>query len=393
MRKCVYKLMAFVLTFSSLMVYFTVPAQAAGLMQSAKVALSDPRSGQPSDYNFTMTTASTGSVKGVKIAFRNDASATQNIPSGSDLWASSLLGATITGLDATGAGWTIDKTDSATGILYIVNADAASINSGTTLTWTMENVSNPGIVNTPTTTGCQQNATNTSSGTCYIRVKTFNTATIATMQNETAGNLLDLVTITYAVNTPITVSATVDPVLTFTVVGLASGNAANGSTTSETATYSTLPFGNITAGTPKYLAQTLAVKTNAVGGYTVTMKMYDDMTGTYAANNVDPYAGSGAVWTDPKAWTIPVSTTKNADSGWIGAHTNNGTVWAGKNPVANFDAGEWGPVNATANLVMRSDVPDDGLAPTQVSYILGVNVYQPSDTYTGYVYYNATPTY
>jgi hypothetical protein len=198
---------------------------------------------------------------------------------------------------------------------------------------------------------------------------------------------LDTGTASYTVISAVTVTTRVDPVFTFTVAGVDTGAATDtGVTTSVSSAYNTLPFGNLTAGTPKYAAHSLTVTTNTDTGYTVTAKMLTQMAGVYAGNNVDPYAGSSATWSDPKAWAEPVAATPNTNSGWIGANTTD-------TDLSQFDNAEFGPVSSTANTVMSGSESEDGSTPVYVTYALEVNMYQPADTYTGTLVYNALPSY
>lgn len=67
------------------------------------------------------------------------------------------------------------------------------------------------------------------------------------------------------------VSVTINPTLSFTIAGIASGQTAFGATnTNVTSTANTVPFGSISPATATYAAQLLSVTTNAVSGYTVT---------------------------------------------------------------------------------------------------------------------------
>ena len=378
--------------FQKLLVYTTavmamfvngLPAMAADKLDDTNVRLSEPRASQSSTYTFATKAKTTGSIKGIKMKFRREASNGQQHPT--DMTQTSAAKGTMTG-GLTAANYTLDRTtDAGTGILYLQNNTGDTINGGTSITWEVTGMGNPSIG--ATNAGCTPSSNN-SSGTCYLRILTFNTDTLADLQAETPANILDTATVSYTVTSDVTVTATVDPSLTFTVTGVASGASANGQTTSHTSTFTTLPFGNLATNTPKYLAHDLTVRTNATKGYQVTMKMRDDMTGTYAANNIDPYVGNSATWSVPKAWTSPTSATANEDTGWIGANTPDTDVSGWSSP-----SGLWGPVNGTENQVMLSSGPDIGTVATRISYTMETDVYQPADNYTGYLIYNCIPTY
>jgi len=93
------------------------------------------------------------------------------------------------------------------------------------------------------------------SATCYVKIRTDSGATCG-------GTTIESGTTTVTVVANVTVTATVDPSFTFTVAGVDSNNVANQITTSVSTAFNTLPFSNITAGTPEYAAHTLTVTTN-----------------------------------------------------------------------------------------------------------------------------------
>lgn len=180
------------------------------------------------------------------------------------------------------------------------------------------------------------------------------------------------------------------PSLTFSIAAVGANTVNNGITTSVASTTTTLPFGNLTFNTPKYIAQALSVTTNARTGYSVTMKINPtfEIQGIYPANNIDPFAATGVSWSAPMAWTSPTGTVKNVNSGWIGANTTDTRVsgWS-SSPALKF-----GPVSTDANPVMQASGVDTGTT-IYVTYGLEVNVFQPSDMYAGQIIYNVTANY
>lgn len=73
------------------------------------------------------------------------------------------------------------------------------------------------------------------------------------------------------------VTATVDPTISFSVAGIASGQTRCGVTTDATTTATSVPFGSMTLNSFKTLAQDLTVSTNASGGYVVTAQENDQL--------------------------------------------------------------------------------------------------------------------
>lgn len=394
MRKISKKILAlFTAMVMALLAY--APAQAA-MLYEAKVTLSNSKASEASAYAFSMKTKTQGDVKGIKMSWLKAPSGSVQNPTDFGPGGTSLS-AISASLGDIGT-WTLDKTtDAATDILYLYKTSGGSINADTLITWTINGATNPGI--STAATGCNPNPTNNSAGSCFIKVTTFDTDTIQTMHDETVGNIIDQTVVGFAVTAGVTMSATVDPTLVFTVAGVNSGTDVNDAGTTTTASitsqYDTMAFGNLTVDTPKTAGHNLTVKTNANNGYSVTIRSTTDtvnangiLKGQYSGNNIDGY-GLDAQWTTPQAWGHTLSTTANVDSGIVGVNSHDtDTVFTGGN------ANNWAPMqNANARTVMSSSGPDLGTSSVLITIAIEVNVYQPADVYTGTFQYNCTPTY
>ncbi len=73
------------------------------------------------------------------------------------------------------------------------------------------------------------------------------------------------------------VTATVDPQITFQILGLATGTSACGNTTNVTTTPASVPFGNISISAFTNAAQSMNVSTNAANGFSVTAIANDQL--------------------------------------------------------------------------------------------------------------------
>lgn len=368
------KLLSLVLTLGLIVHVFTlgllVTARSvdAALLSTAKDTLSDPRTGTSSTHTLTFTHATASTIHEIRVQFATTPTGNTK-PTGL-----TLTGATLGTLVNLNAGWTLNTSNAASGLLLLQHTNSGeAVNAATAMTIPLQAITNSGIDD------CDGGSV-ASSDTCYVRIQT------ATATGAWDTNVVDSTTVTYTVIQQITVSATVDPTFTFVITPVNNNTAVGGVTTSVSSTVTTLPFGNLTAGTPKYAAHRLNVTTNANGGYTVTMRMVDQMTGTYGANNIDPYAATGATWSTPTVWTEPTGSTPNTDTGWIGANTTDADV-------SGFASALFGPVNSTNNTVMSSTSSDNGSVAAHVVYAIEANVYQPADVYTGHLVYTATPTY
>jgi hypothetical protein len=216
----------------------------------------------------------------------------------------------------------------------------------------------------------------------------------------------DAGTTSFTVVSPITVSAVVDPYMTFTVAGVTSNFgtvdpdlSSNGGTAITGTTGTVIPFSNIQVAAKKYAMQSLSVRTNSGNGYNVYQKMTTPqvsgsdtvMNGT-GSNKMDPFIGTSATWGSPQLWSSPTgNSTPNTNTGWLGMRTTGVSAFVG--------ADKWAPPatvsTATGNIVKSSTTPDNGLigTTTYVTYQIEVNAFQPSDSYSGTMQYNVVAPY
>lgn len=359
-------------------VLFAVAPVRAGQILSAKVALSDSRQGQSNTHTFTFSPPSSGVIDEVVFKYCKKPSASDGSctkPEGFS-YASAALG--TLGGTLTGGTWVLTTENDHT--LKIAEDGAGYTHTGgNEVIIPFTTIVNHTIASADGDTCDQDN--DFSSDTCYVRITTH--ATIG-------GATVDEGAVSYTVIRSVTVTARVDPSFTFVVAGVAANSTNNGVTTSALSTFNTLPFGNLAVDVPKYVAHSLTVTTNTLNGYAIYAKMLTQMTGGFASNNIDPFVGAAgtATATAPVAWSNPNGTSSNTNTGWLGFNTSDTDItgWGS-------GSGLFGPLGATDVMVMQGAASDPGTAPVYVSYVIGVNVYQPADTYTGTLLYNALPTY
>lgn len=368
----------------------------AAQLTNASATLTEVRADQSSTYTLTFKAGSAdASLKNLKFVFANTASSGNTAPTGLVTTTAVLTSLTFAGGADETADWTLNKVTNGT-IFLDHTTGTKSVSAGDTIVAVFTTITNPDVPTTGTSGQCD--ALNDSES-CFLRITTSDTA-------GGAGAVVDSTTITWTVINAVSVTATVDPILTFTVTGVTNTdittndtNAGSGTTTTSTAT--ALTFGNITVGTPKLSQQKLQVQTNALLGYNV----YNRWIGTGASttefmagnasntNNIDPFIGAAgtATWSAPATWATPTGTSPNVNSGWIGVRTTD-------TDVANFNAAnKYGPptVSGTGNVVMSSTGPDNGSSGNAmyVTYKIEVNAYQPADSYSGTTVYNVVSTY
>ena len=359
-----------------------IPMAQGAQLTNASVALSDSRPSVSSNHTITFNTGSAGSIREVRFQYANTASGSAVAPTNLDTTASSI-GAMSIATDTDSSNWSLDK--STNGLLILTRTGSGiSTSGGATFTVTFNT-----ITNSSEAAACDAVS---NSDSCFIRISTY-TGTGGT-------GLIDSSTVTYTVIDTVSVTATVDPILTFTVAGVTStsfGDSNVGSGTNVTTTSTTLPFGNVTVGTPKLAEQQLNTLTNDNNGYYVYGKFIttsgEVMSGlANTSNNIDKFTASAATWGAPQTWVAPAGTTANVNSAWLGVRTSNTVA------NNNFSSNKYGPPDVLGDTgsgqnVMKSLGPDDGTAATYVTFKIQADAYQPADQYQGTWVYNVVPTY
>ena len=194
----------------------------------------------------------------------------------------------------------------------------------------------------------------------------------------------------------VTLTASVDTTLTFTITGVAFNQSVNGdvSTTTATGTTATLmPFGVLASGSPKILAQDLSVTTNARNGFVVTVIQNQNLLSSTGADINLFKDGSANV--APTAWTAPLATLGTENTyGHYGITSEDSDLNGDEFGTALY-AGNFG---TTTREVFSHNGPADGVAPdiglTRVGIKIGVSSLQEAgNDYTNQLIYVCTPTF
>lgn len=114
-------------------------------------------------------------------------------------------------------------------------------------------------------------------------------------------------------------ASTVNPTLSMTVAGLASGSAIGSVTTNIDTSATSVVFSNLQVGSIKIGAQQITITTNAVAGYTVSIQQDTDLT----KSNGTTIAAVTASNASPAAWPVGITT------GRFGYHTTDATLCTG----------------------------------------------------------------
>lgn len=195
----------------------------------------------------------------------------------------------------------------------------------------------------------------------------------------------------------VVVTASVDTIFEFAINGLPAGSSVNGSptTTADATTATTLPFGTITPGLSKTLAQNLTVNTNAANGFTVTVNQDQNLTSSSGAD-IDSFI-DGAATASSTAWVGPLGTFGTEDTyGHMGITSEDETPSA---PSEGFYDDLWaGNFVNNPREVFYHDGPADGITAHQGSTTVGFQVdimalQEAGSDYTANLTYVATPVF
>ncbi len=209
------------------------------------------------------------------------------------------------------------------------------------------------------------------------------------------GTMQDSGQVRVAIIDEVTVSASVDASLTFTVSGVNAGQTVNGTTTDATSTNITLPFGSVPANETRTLAHDLTVSTNAGSGYTVTVETTGDLQSTLGGT-IDTFTNGTDVST-PTTWSSPTAAIGNPDSwGHWGVTSDDLAIPARSGD--DFLSNEWIAATTTPSAIMghgsAADGTTAGIGAARVGYQIEISDLQEAGSdYTTTLRYIATPTF
>lgn len=201
------------------------------------------------------------------------------------------------------------------------------------------------------------------------------------------------------------VTASVPTQFEFEIRPVATSTTVNGEATTGASSSTTIPFGELEAGVAEFLAQQLAVTTNARNGFIVTVEQSGPLASANGAD-IDNFI-DGATTTSPTAWAAPDGTLAFGEDGWghWGVTTEDGDVNSGTAP--NFTASDqYIAVLDTPQVIFGHNGPSDGtttgagtaadddIGVTEVGYKIEITPLQEAaDDYTTTLTYIATPTF
>ncbi len=234
----------------------------------------------------------------------------------------------------------------------------------------------------------------TSSGTGVQQI--INHATAGSYELVIAGSMADEGSTVLVIVDPVTVTGEVATYFDFSINGVDAGQVVNADATQtfSTTTATSVPFGTAAPSTEYVLAQDLAVTTNAVNGFMVTVEASGELQSSSGAT-INSFSDGTSV-AIPGVWTAPSAT--------VGAPNTYGHWGLTSEDITLSDNDSFGTALYAGNFinnpreVMYATTSANGIAPhsgsTRVGYKLEVSVMQEAATdYTTSVTYVATPVF
>ena len=330
----------------------------AATLTSASVSLSDSRPSQATvTYTFNFSGVTASNVKCVKIQF-SDAATAGSKPTGMTLGGALDVSSStyLAGL----TGWTGITVTDASGLFTITDVTGGVPGSGNIVM--TAHITNGSVAST----------------TYYARFNSYDNV-------DCASTPRDDITLAFIYTDGVTVSATVDPTLTFSLGNVGSSQTVNSATTNvATSSATAVTFGSVTASTNKIAAHDLVVSTNAITGYTVYVKYTAALTS--GGNTITDHTGTNAA---PTAFPSPGTEAfgYTTEDGTLGTGTAGRFTATGGNKWAAYTT-----AFTTSNEVAYSATAVASET-TRVGYQVGVSATTEPGTYTTTVVYSAVPKY
>ena len=305
-------------------------------------------------YKFSWNPADTiDTVNKIQIDLCTTPSGTCTVPAGLAMSATPTVTVTGFATNTNTATWTVG-----TGIILITMTTPGA--PGATVTASVTVTTNP-----------------SSGGSIYAQISDYNTGLSILYDYGVGGTVIV---------SNIAINGQVDPNITFTVAGLATGGGSGGAcgttTTgsnqncSATSTATAIAFGTFSTTTTNSATQSITTSTNATHGYTVTLQETQALTS--GANTIANVSAS-------TTWTL--NTTLGFGVGVTGGdvYTTNFSGNTIYQPI---------PVNATTLTLASKTSPTTGAGDVEfVNFEIGVNTLTPAGYYSNSVDYVVVPTF
>ncbi len=228
---------------------------------------------------------------------------------------------------------------------------------------------------------------------------------------NSSDDVIDATTVSVGLIEAVRVTATVSPQITFSLAGVNSGQTRCGLSTTVTTTGTTVPFGELVISAPSVGAHLLSVSTNAVSGYSVTVRENDQLGrnaktciggGTGDNECIIDTLGDGAMThTDGDEWDP--ATSNNTQYGF--GYTLEGLAGSGT-PAFEYDSTTEGACTGTscfrqfadaeqpeAAVQILSNTTSTNSDTMSVCYKVNIDTSTIAGDYENHLLYTATATF
>lgn len=325
---------AFVLAVSTLLLGLSGTATAAQ-MTTRKLTLGSSVPSASTTYAFSFVLPSSTVLQSFQAQICTTPSGTCTTPSGFVNSSSTLTGQPTNLGDA--SGWTVNT--STAGSLRLSKSGNSAAPTGTT-TLSFSNVTNPSATNS----------------TFYARMTSFSDAAWT--------SAVDTGTVAASTAGQITVTASVEETLSFTL------------------TAATVALGTLTSGTTGSGTSTMSASTNATGGYAITV---NGTTLTSGANTITALSSPTTSATNSSQFGINLVSNSSPSVGSAVSGSGSGAAATGYDTTNNFKFVS-GDTVASASAATNSNT-------YTVSYIANIPGNQPAGSYSTALTYIATATF
>lgn len=340
----------------------------AGSLTLAGLWLADSRPTQTAvTYTGAFSLASTTSIQCVQLLFSNTATGS-TIPTG--MSTNAATSGTINGL--TGTFTTFTHTTQ--GTLAFSAASGSTQTAGANITFTLNGITNPNSTASNYWLQIETTGGNVSGGSC-------------------SGSVIDTKTVAWTVTSGVSMTATVDPTLTFSVAGKNSGSVNGATITAVGTTATAVGFGSVTQASNQIASQTLTVSENGTGYSVYTAYTAALTSGSNTIADVSPGTNATPALFSAAGISAFGYTTES--------QTLTGAAGTGTGQASRFNDGsnlnKWAAFATVATATPSAEIAHSNGPKnndnTNIGYQVGVSGSQAAGTYTTTVILTAAATY
>ncbi len=211
---------------------------------------------------------------------------------------------------------------------------------------------------------------------------------------DSGDTVIERSSVAVAILNDVTVTASVDPYLTFSVYGLATSSEVNGVVTTGSTTSELMDFGILDATASSTLGQGLRVTTNAPHGFVVTVFQDHNLLSGNGAD-IDSFLNGNPASTTAYAWQQPTVDINNEGTwGHFGLTSDDDSLANGD----EFGDSLYRGLEGTDPLIVMyanssADGVTDSIGSTTVAYTVGISEVQEMGDYSNTLTYICTPTF